>query len=483
MNNEKTTASKGTRRDCLKKSAAATFGFTLLPAYLTSARAENNPQRPPSQRVNLGCIGVGGIAIGVLPGFFQGGRAVPVAFAEIDYGHNRMKRKDAGIVEQFPDVPRYHDFRVMLEERERDIDAVVISTPDHNHFVSSILAMSMGKHVYTQKPLTHTFEESEILMRAEKKFGVVTQMGNQGHTSSGATQFKQMVENGILDDIVKIEAWKSASLWFMLDQQRVSAYPKGEKIPESLKSWENWVGSKEMKPFSAKYHPFEWRGFYIYGGGMFGDWGAHLIDFAHDYLKLGLPTQITPVQLFDHNEVIFPRSSHIKMKFPARGPGLPEVELDWKAGDDFQSPAADEAYCDRNEDGSINKLDLDNAGTFLHRKQGDYLVKRGSHGAPSRVYPAVKMKELYAGMKAPRVVTSHAQNFIQACMGEGKTTSPFSIGGLLTQTFCLGCIAERLNEPLSFDPAAKQFIGNDKANFLLKGPEPRSEWAGFYKMT
>lgn len=468
---------KSTRRNFIKKSALATFGFTYLPAYLTSARAETNPMRPPSQRINIAAIGLGGISKATLTPIFTGGLAHPVAFCDIDTRAARLK----SFTSEYPQAPVYNDFRVLFEEMADDIDAVVVNTQDHLHFTPTLHAMALGKHVYCQKPLTHTFEESEILMRAEKKYGVVTQMGNQGHTSTGTEQFKQLLEAGALDGINRIEAWKSSSLWFMNGAQRFSQYPTGETIPPEIDSWDLWCGPKEIKPYSSRYHPFNWRGFYLYGGGMFGDWGAHLIDYPHDYLELGLPTRIDPVKLYDHNDVLFPRSSHIKMEFPARGPKRPAVTLDWKAGDDFAIPQLPEKYCDRDSDGNVKSNDLGKAGAFLYREAEDFAIKRESHDSVSRIYPREMMLDYRAAMRAKPPENDHYISFVKACMGVGETSSPFSKSGLLTQALILGTIAERLNVPLEFDPQIKQFINNDKANFLLSGPAPRAEWADYYK--
>ncbi len=466
------------RRGFIRKSAATTFGFTLLPAYLTSARAANNPKRPPSQRVNLGCIGVGGRATGVLPSMCRASNAAPIAFTDVDFvGSRRIEQN----LEAFPGVTRFNDFRVMLDEMGKDIDAVTVVTPDHTHFTAAIAAMSMGKPVYVEKPLTHTFEEAEMLMRAEKTFKVVTQMGNQGHTSGGAEQFKQMLAAGVVDDVVKIEAWKSPALWFMNAKNRIQGFPAGEAIPSSLKSWNLWCGPQAVKPFSAMYHPFNWRGFHLYGGGMFGDWGCHIIDFAHHYLKLGLPTKISPIALADHNQSSFPLSSDIRFEFPRRGKSLPAVEMRWKAGGDFM-PQIAEKYGDKGKDGEIALPDPGNAGTLLHRKQGDYLIQRGHHAAASRLYPRVKMYDYKEALKSPKMEFGHQESFVQACMGNATTESPFSVAGELTQVLALGTIAEYLNVDLKFNPKKKRFIGNDEANALLSGPAPRAEWASYYKM-
>ncbi len=465
------------RRHFVKQTTTG-LAFTFLPAYLTSARAADNPKLPPSRRINLGCIGVGGRAGSVIPGLTAGGMATPVAFADVDFVSAKGVEKN---LKAFPDVRRFHDFREMLDKMGRDIDAVSVVTPDHTHFTAAISAMALDKHVYVEKPLTHTFEEAEILMRAEKKFNVVTQMGNQGHTSAGAEQFKQMRAAGILDDVVKIDAWKSPSLWFMNAAERINGYPAAEPMPESLKSWDLWCGPQEMRGFSKMYHPFNWRGFHLYGGGMFGDWGAHIIDFAHDHLNLGLPTRITPLELADYNQVSFPLSSDIRFEFPARGEKLPPVELHWRAGGNLNIEVA-EKYGDPGQDGKTYIPNPGATGSLLHRKQGDYLIQRGSHDRHSTIYPRAKMVEFKDAVALHPPKYNHFESFIQACMGNGTTESPFSVAGVLTQVLNLGTIAEYLNVDLQFDPKTKRFIGNDEANARLAGPPPRAEWADCYKL-
>lgn len=468
---------KSTRRRFLKTGTSA-LSFTILPAYLTSARASDNPKLPPSRRINLGCIGVGGRAAGVIPSLTKAGNAVPVAFCDVDFASSKKIEDN---LRTWPDVRRFNDFRVMLDKMGNDIDAVSVVTPDHTHFVAAIHAMSLGKHVYVEKPLTHTFEEAEILMRAEKKFGVVTQMGNQGHTSAGAEQMKQIVAAGLADDIVKIEAWKEPSLWFMQASKRISSYPEQEPLPATFSSWDLWCGPQKVRSFSKKYHPGGWRAFHQYGCGMFGDWGCHIIDFAHNYLKLGLPKKISPVRLDDHNQVIFPLSSHIRFEFAERGPKLPAVELMWRAGADC-FPVVDSKFGQKGSDGAVSLPKLDNAGTLLHRKRGDYLIQRGHHASASRIHPRETMLEHAIVMKAQRPQFGHGESFIQACLGNTRTESPFSVAGELTQVLNLGMIAEYLNEDLKFDPQSKRFVGNSTANFLLKGADPRPGWEHYYKL-
>lgn len=463
------------RRGFLRNTAAATFGFTVLPSYLALGKADQEGNLPPSKRVNLGCVGVGGRATGVIPGVCNGGFAKPVAFCDVDFAARRVEKN----MEAFPGVTQFADFRVMLEKMGKDIDAVTVCTPDHTHFVAALAAMQCGKHVYVEKPLTHSYREADLLMKAEKKYGVVTQMGNQGHTSPGSHQFKSLVEKGIVRDIVKIDAWKKSSLWFMTQEKRISAFPPEEPMPETL-NWELWCGPAERKPFSKLYHPFDWRAFYLYGNGMLGDWGAHIIDFAHDHLKLGLPTTIRAIDMADHNRVIFPCSSKLSMHFPARGEGLPACDLTWRDGADCL-PKVDEKFWDKDPEGKLKEPDLGGAGTLLHRKDGAYLIQRGSHSAASRIYPREKMLEFGEAVVAPKVELGHQESFTQACLGNGKTESPFSVAAPLTKVLLLGVICQYLKQDLEFDPATEQFKGCSAANDYLKGPEPRKGWEGFYQ--
>jgi len=463
------------RRAFLKKSAAAAAGFTILPSYLVSGGRGPDGRLPPSKRVNLAVIGVGGRGARVVPSICSGGKAHPVAFCDVDF---RAKRVDNNL-KRYPGVRQFKDFRVMLEKMGKDIDAVSVATPDHTHLPAAMLSMSMGKHVYVEKPLTHSYREADLLMRAEKKFKVVTQMGNQGHTSGASVQFRQMVEQGVVRDITRVEAWKAPGLFFMNPKKRFSEYPKEEKAPASL-DWDLWCGPAKVKPFSSKYHPFDWRAFWLYGNGMLGDWGAHIIDFVHDFLKLGQPTKLTPLLIDDLNDVLFPLSSHLKMQFPKRG-DHPALELTWRDGADYR-PQVPEQFCEKQPDGSPKQPKLGGAGTILYRADGELAITRGSHSGRSKVIPKGQAEKYKKALEVKPPSLGHFASFTAACMGEDQTRSPFSIGGDLTKTLMLGVICQRLNEELHFDRKTERFVGNDRANALLDGPPPRPGWEEFYKM-
>lgn len=469
--------SSTTRRSFLKTVGGTGLGLTVLPSYLalTNARAQ---QAPPSKRLNLGCIGFGGRASSMIPSVTSTGEAVPIAYADIDQNQPHMAKN----LKAYPDAKPFTDFRVMLDKMGKDIDAVTVATPDHVHFVAVMEAMRRGKHVYVEKPLAHSFAECEMLMKAEKKYGVVTQMGNQGHTSAGSAQFKTMVEKGLAKDITRIEAYKGPSLFFMQADKRIKGFPPEEPLPEKV-DWELWCGPAEKKPYSKLLHPFNWRAFYLYGNGMLGDWGAHIIDFAHDYLNLGLPTTIKAIKMGDHNDVLFPLTTHLTMHFPERGPGLPACDLTWRDGDGCTPELAKE-FWDTDKQGQKVEPKLGKAGTLLYRTGADFVIHRGSHGDPSKLFPKVKHDEQIEIMKTPKMDTDHGKSFVKACLGQGKTWSPFSVAAPLSQVLMLGVICQRLNasEVLEFDPKAKQFKKNDRANALLQGPPPRKGWEEYYRL-
>ena len=200
---------------------------------------------------------------------------------------------------------------------------------------------------------------------------------------------------------------------------------------------------------------------------MLGDWGAHIIDFAHNYLKLGLPTKVEALFMDDHNKVIFPLSSQVRMQFPKRGDGLPACEILWRDGSDAV-PTLDQKYHNSDASGKLMPPRLGRAGSILHRKDEQFVIHRGSHGSASRLYPRASMMDYRRALKAPSGELDHMQSFIQACMGKEKTSSPFSVGGPLTQLLMLGVIAQYLNEGFNFDRDTERITNNPVADALLE---------------
>ena len=226
----------------------------------------------------------------------------------------------------FEGVPCFTDYREMLEKMHDQIDAVVIGTPDHAHFPMVMHAMLLGKHVYVEKPMAQNVYECRLLEKVARKTGVVTQMGNQGHSGAGTIQFGQWVEAGLIKNVTRVDSWMTKSRrwhgWTLED------YP--EAIPPAGYDWDQWLCRRPFRPYSDKLIDGNWRCWYDFGCGAMGDWGAHVLDAIHHYLKLGQPYEIS-TELIGPNDLYYPQGSVITFKFGARG-DLPPLELKWYDG-------------------------------------------------------------------------------------------------------------------------------------------------------
>jgi predicted dehydrogenase len=469
------------RRTFLKNVAAASAlsSFPFLTASSKAASAGAAVEKvSPGERVNVACVGIGNRGADDVMELYQTGLANIVALCDVDLGGPQTRK----VLEKFPSVPRFKDFREMFDKMGKDIDAVSVGIPDFSHFPVTMLAMSMGKHVYVEKPMARTFQEVELMMQAEKKYKVAAQMGNQGHSGKNFFQFKAWTEAGIIKDVTRITAFmNSARRWH---GWKVTALPEGEPIPETL-DWDKWLATAQYHAFSAKYVQGNWRCWYDFGNGALGDWGAHILDTAHEFLDLGLPSEIDAVKLDGPNQFIFPQASTLRFQFPARG-AMPPVEVTWYDGQKNLPPLPNE-FGESVVDADIpppstGKLESARApGKVIYSK--DLVFKGGSHSATLEIIPKSKMKDLAA--KLPAISGSHSnhhKNFLLACKGQEKCRSPFAVAGPLSQVLVLGVLAQRLNTKLKFDRATKQITNHTVANQLLVGPPPRKGWEQYYKL-
>ena len=467
------------RRQFLKQVSVLTAA-AAIPAVASATGAAPVPRKvKPGKKVRLACVGIG----------FRGGEIIKkfeatqlcdiVALCDIDMGAPHT----LATLERYPDVPRYQDFRKMFKEMGKKIDAVCVGTPDHSHFPICMLAMSLGINVFVEKPMAHSFYECELLMEAEKKYGVVTQMGNQGHSEANYFQFKAWKEAGIIKNVRAVTAHMNNSRrWHKWDYRLESFFPE-EPIPSTL-DWDSWLCGEQYHKFNKDYVNGQWRCWYDFGMGALGDWGAHLIDTVHEFLELGLPTEINMLRAEGHNPFFFPYSSTIEFKFPARGE-MPPLDITWYDGLD-NIPAVPEGYGKLELDpnippvagGKIQPAKL-NPGKIIY--SDELTFKGGSHGSTLSIIPESKAKEWASRLpEVPKSPSNHFANFLLACQGLEKTRSPFSIAGPLCQVFCLGVIAQKLNAKLKFDPETKQFTNSPVANLLLRRGIPRKGWEQFY---
>jgi predicted dehydrogenase len=447
---------KISRRVALSASSAAAT-WSLVPGKVLGANS----------KVNVAVIGVGVRGKKLLEWIRPTGLANIVALCDVALGSAHT-----GEIENlFPAAKRFKDFRVMFDQMANTIDAVLVCTPDHSHFPASIMAMSLGKHLYVEKPMARTFQEVELMMRAEKKYGVVTQMGNQGHSGNNLYQFKAWKEAGIIKDVTHVDAYMNLSrIWHPWGN--VKGFPTGEKLPENL-DWNLWLGTTAKQiDYSEKLHPLNWRGWHQFGTGCFGDWGAHILDTIHRFLELGLPEKISASTLERKNSFIFPLASTINFAFPARG-DMPAMDIDWYDGSENRPPVPVEYG---------RKLNKNRPGKFIYSKE--HVFQGDSHESMLQIVPYEKMRELLKAGALPRRFgknSNHYMNFMKACQGEEKTNSPFSVAGPLSQMLTLGCMAQRLGGILEFDLKTKQITNNKLANSLLKD-HVRKGWEQYYTL-
>ncbi|HBL73611.1 MAG: oxidoreductase [Bacteroidetes bacterium GWF2_42_66] len=467
------------RRQFIKRTLA--FGaLTIVPSYFifggTDAKGKKRPA-PPSEKVNLACCGIGHRGRDVVNSLYATGLANVVALCDVDMGGPQT----LDILGKFPNVPRFQDFREMFDKMGNQIDAISVGTPDFSHFPITMLAMSLGKHVYVEKPMAHTFQEAERMMQAEKKYKVCGQMGNQGHSQGNYFQMKAWTEAGIIKNVTKITAFMNGGRrWHGM---KVSDYLDEQPIPETL-DWDIWNTTAQYHKYNVGYVDGNWRSWYDFGNGALGDWGAHLFDTAHEFLKLGLPYEVDPVHIEGHSPYIFPQASTLVFKFPKRG-NMPPVEMTWYDGRNNLPPLPDD-FGDSVEAGDVppptsGVIEKKNTGRVIY---GEGLTfKGGSHGSILQIISEKKAKEMESLLpEVPESPSNHFANFMLACKGQEECRSSFAVAAPLTQVMMLGVIAQRVNMKLILDSKKKQITNNKTANELLSGAPPRKGWEEFYKL-
>ena len=427
----------------------ASFGFPAI------TRAE-----APGGKVRMAFVGVGNQGFTDFRQFVQYGDLVEVvALCDTEMGGERTR----GAIAAAPDAMRFKDYREMFDKCGGKIDAVCVATPDFSHTPIVVEALARNISVYCEKPLGASFDEIQLMMDAAAKSKAVTQMGNQGHSLANYWQFKSLVESGYVKDVTRINAHMNGTRrWHKWNGELKGL--EEEKVPEWL-DWKLWNAQRPMRPFNHEYINGGWRCFWTLGNGALGDWGPHIFDAAHEFLKLGLPERIT-FKGEGCNKFVFPMSSTICFHFPARGE-MPPCVLEWRDGVNNRHKVDVPL--------TAKKWTMPASGAELYLADGRVFA-RGSHDAPVFLIaggdpddPAVK-KTLRTYRRG---TPSHQRSFLLAVKGEDKTTSPFSVGGPLSQVLSLGVIAQQLAAPeLRFDVKAKKFIGNDAANALLGAPKP-----------
>lgn len=468
------------RRKFLKSAALASAGVAMSGLH-TSAKSYNRIIGANS-KVNLACIGIGNRGGEILNTLNDTGLANIVALCDIDMGAPHTQKN----MEQFSGAKKFQDFRAMLDKAGNEIEAISVGVPDFSHFPITMMAMGLGKHVYVEKPMARTFYEIELMMAAAKKYNkVVTQMGNQGHSEANYFQFKAWKDAGIIKDVTAITAhMNSPRRWHGWDTS-IKKFPAAEPVPSTL-DWDNWLAAAQWHDYNHDYHLGQWRCWYDFGMGALGDWGAHILDTAHQFLELGLPHEITSLKAEGHNDYFFPMSTTLLFKFPKRK-NMPAVDITWYDGVN-NIPAVPEGYGVSELDpnippagtGKIQPAKL-NPGKIIYSKELTF--KGGSHGSTLSIIPEEKAKAMASKLpEVPKSSSNHYANFLLACSGVEKTRSPFEIAGPLSQVFSLGVMAQHLNTQILFDRETKRITNNRFADALLTGTPPRKGWEQYYTL-
>lgn len=486
-----------TRRDFLKTTGLASAGLAVGGTTLNAKSMSRISGA--GDKINLACIGIGYQGGNDINSLYNTGYCNIVALCDIDLGASHTRAS----MDKFPEAKQFTDFRVMFDKMANEIDAVLVAIPDFAHYCAAIHAISLGKHVYVEKPLCRTFNEAELLMKAAREHpDVVTQMGNQGHSGENYFQFKAWKEAGIIKDVTAVTAHMNSSRRWHPWDSRIFKYPAPQPIPAGC-DWDTWNMSNWYHEFNEKYHPGNWRSWFDLGMGALGDWGAHLLDTVHQFLELGLPYEIDPVMLKQHNDYFFPMSSTLKFKFAARGK-MPACDITWYDGIDNLPPlpkgyggaaavdsdipfsgGAAEGMTEAQKKQMKAKMTQEkrklNPGKIIYSKTLTF--KGGSHSSPLTIIPEEKARAMAKKLpEVPKSPSNHYANFLLACLGKEKARSPFEIAAPLSEVFCLGVAAQRFNTKLLFDTTTKQITNNKFANAYLVGTPPRKGWEDYYKI-
>ena len=474
------------RRDFLKSVAVAGAGMALAPGELLARESSLSSlaaAKPKGEKVKIAYIGIGNRGQQIIEEFAKTGMVEVVALCDVDLDGKQCEK----VLSMYPKAKRFRDFREMFDKCGNEFEAVAAAIPDFSHFPVAMLCMDQGKHIYVEKPMCRTFHEAELMMDCARRHpGVATQVGNQGHSDANYFQFKAWLDAGVIKDVTAVTAHMNNSRrWHGFDAEKMFRMPEEQPIPKNM-DWDTWLGTIPYLEYNEKYHQGNWRCWYDTGMGCLGDWGAHILDTVHEFLELGLPYEISMLYEKGHNDYFFPYSSTILFRFPARK-GMPPVDVTWYDGLDNLPPlpagyggsvAASDVPASSQNSGPEASLA---PGKIIYSR--DLTFKGASHGSTLSIIPEEAARDMAGKLpEVPKSPSNHFENFLLACQGKEKTRSPFEINGVLSEVFCLGVIAQRLNTQLFFDTRTKQFTNNEFANALLTGLPPRRGWEQFYKM-
>ncbi len=432
------------RRELIQNAALVT-GMTALGGVFIDRPARAS--KSPNEKLNIACIGAGGQGAGDINNFSDENI---VALCDVD------DARAAGTFAKFPKAGKYRDFRKMLERK--DIDAVSVSTPDHMHAVAAAAAMHLGKHVYCQKPLTHTIYEARYLTKLAAKMKVATQMGTQAHASRGSIKAVEGLKAGAIGKVSEVHVItdRPAGWW----PQGMSAYPTETSPVPSTLDWDLWLGRAKERPYNPAYLPFIWRGWWDFGTGALGDMACHLMDVAFWALDLKDPVTVE-AQSDPVSPVSPPLWSVITYQFPAVGE-RPAVKMVWYDGG--KRPPED--VCEGAD------LPKDFNGSIFVGEKGRMLV---IHGAAPRLLPEKDYEDYEWPAETLERPASHYIQWIEACKKGTPTGSNFAYAGPFTESVLLGNVALRVGKQIEWDAKGMKVKGHPEAGAYIR-PQFRKGW-------
>jgi predicted dehydrogenase len=449
------------RRRFLEATAGAAAAFTIVPRHVLGGPGHT----AASEKLNIAGVGVGGMGKNNL-------RACEseniVALCDVDDAYA------APVFERYPKAAKYRDFRQMLE-KQKDIDALVIATPDHTHAPIAMAAMKMGKHVYVQKPLTHSVYEARMLTEAARQYKVATQMGNQGHSGDGIRMVCEWIWDGIVRPVHEVHAWTNRPVW--PQGEEVDRPKETPPVPATL-DWDLWLGPAPSRPYHPTYLPERWRAWWDFGTGSLGDLGCHILDPVFWAMKLKHPVSVEAcTSTYWHefwkktepkNET-YPRSTIVRFKFPARE-GMPAMDLTWWDGGMMPPRPAELEEGRQMGDSDGGLLFIGEKGTLM----------TGCFGSSPRLIPETKMREYKKPAQTidriPDGMEGHEKDWVRACKSGKPASSNFDYSGPLSEMVLMGNLAVRFpNKRLLWDGPNMQVTNDAGANGYVRR-EYRQGW-------
>jgi predicted dehydrogenase len=499
MKTERTRVSGLPRRDFMRGAAAATAAFTFLPGQVFGKQRRISP----NDKVNIATVGVGGMGRANMMALSSQNL---VAMCDVDWAYvdtrfadiakqieNAQKRANEAtdatqkeralqqikdwqaLQTQIPKSKRYTDYREMLA-KQKNIDAVVVATPDHTHSHIALAAMDLGKHVFVQKPLAWSVDECRRLAKRATETRLATQMGNQGHSSHDARVVNEYIQSGAIGTVTEVHVWTNRPLaywpqgiprpaplppnakdlpWNLNGVMTRAAGSFGTYAPPNGLAWDLFIGPARYVDYHPIYHPFNWRGWTDWGVGAIGDMGAHLIDSAFWALDLDLPTSVETTST-PYNRDTYPMASTTYYEFPAKGT-RPAVKMTWYDGGLTPAKPVEMGTEELNKGGGA--LFIGTKGKLLH----------DTYGFNPRLLP----KSLHDSVGKPpetiaRIATSHEMNWVDAIRGTQKTSSPFEYSARLTEIMLLGVVALNAGKKIDYDGANMKVTNVPDSDALLK---------------